>query len=153
MTDIITDACSPDSPHLAACLFSLVCQIAKAIESQQTRQTLEPSVCVLVCVGWLAGWLMSPGGVLWSVGSRGEILSQPSNYKAEPHSKDMQLIDYTPLTSNKTKVEKTRFVRVSLCVRAHMCFCHSRVVRVCVGEREKKERKKNGRRSRRQKIL
>lgn len=35
VTDIITDACSPGSPHLAACLFSLVCQIAKAIESQQ----------------------------------------------------------------------------------------------------------------------
>lgn len=66
-----------------------------------------------VCVcGWLAGLLMSLGGVLWLVGSRGEILSQASNYWAEPHSKDTLLIDYTSLTSNKTKVEKP-----SVCVR------------------------------------
>lgn len=56
MTDIITDACSPGSPHLAACLFSLVCQIATDIEFEQKRQTAEHSVCVSVCVcGWQAG--------------------------------------------------------------------------------------------------
>ena len=49
---------------------------------------------------------MSLGGVLWSAGSGGYILSQASNYKAEPHSKDLLLIDYTSPTSNKTKVGK-----------------------------------------------
>lgn len=61
---------SPGSPHLAACLFSLVCQIAKAIESQQTRQTVE---CVDV---WLAGWLTNVSGsfvVSWE--QRGDSLS------------------------------------------------------------------------------
>ena len=77
-------------------------------------------VCVCVCVvgwlaGWLAGWLTNVSGRrLWSVGSGGEILSQASNYWAEPHSKDMLLIDYTSPTSNKTKVEKP-----SVCV----CVC------------------------------
>lgn len=83
---------------------------------------------------------MSPGGVLWSVGSGGEILSQASNYWAEPHSKDMLLIDYTSPTSNKTKVEKPS-VCVALSYPSGLCTC------VCVCFREKL------RGSRRQKIL
>lgn len=65
---------------------------------------------------------MSPGGVLWSVGSGGEILSQASNYWAEPHSKDMLLIDYTSPTSNKTKVEKPS-VCVALSYPSGLCMC------------------------------
>lgn len=79
---------------------------------------------------------MSLGGVLWSIGSRGEILSQASNYWAEPHSKDNNLIDYTSVTSNKTKVEKIQCV----------WRCHTLVVRVHVWltEREMKMEQKAG---------
>ncbi len=76
---------------------------------------------------------MSLGGVLWSAGSRGEILSQASNYWAEPHSKDILLIDYTLLTSNKTKVEK-HSVCVALSYLSGMCVCVC--VCVCVSGRE-----------------
>lgn len=77
---------------------------------------------------------MSLGGVLWSVGSGGEILSQASNYWAEPHSKDMLLIDYTSPTSNKTKVEKPSVCVAmpypsGLCVRVCMCVFERKIER------------------------
>lgn len=73
---------------------------------------------------------MSPGGILRSVGSGGEILSQASNYWAEPQSKDVLLIDYTSPTSNKTQVE-------SVCSSVCGTIITQRFVSVCVSVFEK----------------
>lgn len=75
---------------------------------------------------------MSLGDVLWSAGSGGEILSQASNYKAEPHSEDMLLIDCTSPSSNKTKVEKN-----PVCVCVSYPSGPSEFVSVCECVREK----------------